>query len=195
MSFRIKQLGELITQRNFKGVSRYINKLDEIEVSEARTFITTYFAEDKSLNSDDFWHFAEVISTANWLLFRDTIVENTARLRYRINPSISNRSKFKTLLNNFVDNDENISDIQTIISKYRELVDKGCLYILSGRTREFFRPDIYSILCDGAELTFSEYKKILLSDNTLCSLYEYARTLITSDFKGKDGNDCFFWLL
>lgn len=187
MSFRIKQLEELMSKKNFIGVSRHIMKLNQSEISEARKFIANYFDKNTKIKADDFWHFAAVISTANWLLFRDAIVENRARFELRANPSISNKSYFKELLKSFADNDENIVDIHAILSKYRDLVDKGCLYILYNRTREFLWPDAYSILCEGAGLSFSDYKKILLRDKTICSLFEYANILVTAEFKGKDG--------
>lgn len=187
MSFRIEQLGQLMSNKNFTGVFRHINKLNEKEISEARKFIANYFAKNTYIKADEFWHFAAIISTANWLLFRDAIVENRARLELRSKPSISNRAYFKELLKAFVDNDDNIVDIHTILSKYRELIDKGCLHILNKRTRDFIWPDAYQILCDGSELSFADYKKILLRDKTICSLYEYANTLINAEFKGKDG--------
>lgn len=187
MSFRIEQLGQLMSNKNFTGVSRHIKKLNEKELSEARKYIANYFDKKKYIEADEFWHFAAVISTANWLLFRDAIVENRARFELRRNPSISNRSYFKILLKSFIDNDEDIRDIHTILSKYRELIDKGCLHILKNRTNEFIWPDAYQILCEGAALSFAEYKKILLEDKTICSLFEYANTLINDEFKGNDG--------
>ncbi len=188
MSYRVEQLGQLMRNKNFTGVYRQIKKLNEKELAEARKYIAAYFDKNSYIKADEFWHFAAIITSANWELFRDTIVENRARYKLRSKPSISNRTYFKDVLKAFVDNDKDILDIHKIISKYRELMDKGCLHILNKRTHEFIWPDAYDIIRVGAELSFSEYKKILLRDKTICSLFEFASSLINGEFKGRDGN-------
>lgn len=186
MSPTIAKFDPLMRKKNFSGVFNLIKSLKKSDIPEACKFITAYFNRNNSINADEFWHFAAVISSANWWIIRDTIVVSRIQ-RNLISPSVSNRRYFKEVLKAFADNDDDIKDIHDILTKYRKFIDRGCLSILSHRTKDFLWPDGYSILCDGAELTFSEYKQILLKDRTICSLYEYARTLISATFGYENG--------
>lgn len=160
MSPTIAKFDPLMRKKNFSGVFNLIKSLKKSDIPEACKFITAYFNRNNSINADEFWHFAAVISSANWWIIRDTIVVSRIQ-RNLISPSVSNRRYFKEVLKAFADNDDDIKDIHDILTKYRKFIDRGCLSILSHRTKDFLWPDGYSILCDGAELTFSEYKQIL----------------------------------
>ena len=173
-------------KKNFSGVANLIKSLRSNEILDASKYIYAYFNKNTNISADDFWHFAAVVSSVNWLLIRNTIVVGSAR-RNLISPSVSNRRYFKEVLKAFADNDNDIQDIHDILSKYRKFIDRGCLSILSHRTKDFLWPDGYSILCDEAELTFSEYKKLLVKDKTVCSLYEFAKTLTTATFGSENG--------
>ena len=181
----IDNLEQMLRKKNLKGFSIVLNSLNKKDFATTRNFITEYFANSKSMSADDFWHIAALISEINWLLIRDVVVDGYFRANYK--PSVSIRRDFKEVLRALVVNDNDIRDIHAILSKNRKLVDRGCLPILSQRTKNFIWPDGYSILCDGAELKFSEYKQILLKDKTICSLYEFARILITADFRNENG--------
>ena len=186
MSPTINKLDLLMRKKNFSGVANLIKSLRSNEILDASKYIYAYFNKNTNISADDFWHFAAVVSSVNWLLIRNTIVVGSAR-RNLISPSVSNRRYFKEVLKAFADNDNDIQDIHDILSKYRKFIDRGCLSILSHRTKDFLWPDGYSILCDEAELTFSEYKKLLLKDKTVCSLYEFAKTLTTATFGSENG--------
>lgn len=186
MAPTIGNLEQMLRKKNYTGFSVLLKSLNKYEFASARNFITAYFGRSKSMGADEFWHFAAIISESNWLLFRDVVVESKIRRSLFI-PSSSNRRYFKELLRAFADNDNDIRDIHVLLSKYSEFIDRGCLAILSHRTKEFLWPDGYSILCDGANLTFSEYKQLLLKDRTICSLYEFARTLISATFGNENG--------
>lgn len=186
MSPTINKLDLLMRKKNFSGVTNIIKSLRNNDILDASKYIYAYFNKNTNISADDFWHFAAVISSVNWLLIRNTIVVSSVR-RNLISPSASNKRYFKEVLKAFADHDDDIQDIHDILTKYRKFIDRGCLSILSHRTKDFLWPDGYSILCDEAELTFSEYKKLLLKDKTVCSLYEFAKTLTTATFGSENG--------
>ena len=160
MTPSIVKLDLLMRKKNFSEVYSLIKSLNKSDIPEACKLVTAYFNRNNSIKADEFWHFAAVISSANCLIIKDTIVDSRIR-RNLIIPSVSNRRYFKEVLKAFADNDDDIKDIHDILTKYRKFINRECLSILSHRTKEFLWPDGYSILCDGAELTFSEYKQIL----------------------------------
>lgn len=182
----IGNLEQMLKTRNYRKFTIHLKAQGKKDFASTREFIKSYFATNRSMNAEDFWHFAAIISETNWLLFRDVIVEGRIH-RSLLVPSITNRGNFKVLLRAFAVNDNDIRDIHAILSKCWRFVDKGCLSILRQRTKDFLWPDAYGIICDGAELSFSEYKQILLRDKTICSLYEFARTLISASFGEENG--------
>lgn len=187
MSLSIGKLEQMLRKKNYNGFSTLLKLLDEKDIAAVSKFITGYFDRSSSLGADEFWHIISTIATSNWSLIREFFLEYKISRKHRI-PSNSNRWYFKEVLKSFAINDDDIKNIHIILSRYKEFVDRGCLSILEQRTKEFLWPDGYSILCDGGELTFTTYKNMLLKDKTVCSCYEYAKTLISATFGTANGN-------
>ena len=80
MSPTIAKFDPLMRKKNFSGVFNLIKSLKKSDIPEACKFITAYFNRNNSINADEFWHFAAVISSANWWIIRDTIVSVFASL-------------------------------------------------------------------------------------------------------------------
>ena len=55
-------------KKNFSGVANLIKSLRSNEILDASKYIYAYFNKNTNISADDFWHFAAVVSSVNWLV-------------------------------------------------------------------------------------------------------------------------------